>query len=103
MVFLLIAGIIMSLTLIFSRKARTVTNTEVNLGRQEEGSERFSPNPFSRNVVRMFITFGNTVDKIIPERIKGFISSRLAPPDEEEIKQSESREYHLTLLEPLLI
>lgn len=86
--FLLIAGIIMSLTLIFSRKARTVTNTEVNLGRQEEGLERFSSNPFSRNVVRMFITFGNTVDKIIPERIKGFISSRLAPPDEEEIKQS---------------
>ena len=31
----------MAVTLWFSRKSRTVTATEVNLGRQEEGEERF--------------------------------------------------------------
>jgi len=86
--FLFIAGIIMGLTLIFSRKARAVTNTEVSLSRQEEGLERFSPNPFSRNIVRMLIRFGNTTDKILPEGMKKFIASRLTPPDAEEMKQA---------------
>ena len=38
---LVLAGIIMVVTLWFSKKARSVTETEVNLGRQDEGSERF--------------------------------------------------------------
>ncbi len=38
-IFLLIAGVIMVVTLWLSRKARTVTKTEVRLGRQEEGYE----------------------------------------------------------------
>jgi len=39
--YLLIAGGIMVATLWFSRKARTVTETEVSLGQQEEGDEKF--------------------------------------------------------------
>jgi phosphate/sulfate permease len=48
---LLAAGIVMILTLWFSRKARTVTDTEVNLGRQDDGAERFPSNRLARGLV----------------------------------------------------
>jgi hypothetical protein len=50
---LVIAGIVMIFTLWFSKKARTVTETEVSLGRQSEGLERFSSNRFARGLVRL--------------------------------------------------
>lgn len=46
------AGAIMILTLWFSKKARSVTETEVKLGRQSEGAERFRPNLLARGIVR---------------------------------------------------
>ncbi len=55
---LLAAGIIMIVTLWLSRKARSVTETEVNLGRQSEGLERFSPNALSRGIVRFTRNLG---------------------------------------------
>ncbi len=54
---LLIAGIVMVITLWFSKKARTVTDTEVSLGRQSEGLERFGSNPLARLVVRSAFGF----------------------------------------------
>ena len=48
---LFIAGGIMVATLLLSRKARSVTDTTVKLGRQDEGAERFRPNAFSRGIV----------------------------------------------------
>ena len=39
--YLLGAGVIMVLALMFSKKAQTVTDTEVNLARQGGGVERF--------------------------------------------------------------
>ncbi|MCK4889194.1 MAG: inorganic phosphate transporter, partial [Candidatus Aminicenantes bacterium] len=53
-VLLLIAGIIMAITLWYSRKAKTVTKTELSLSRQEEGFERFGSSALSRSVVRIF-------------------------------------------------
>jgi phosphate/sulfate permease len=50
---LVIAGIVMIFTLWFSKKAKTVTETEVSLGRQSEGLERFSSNRFARGLVRL--------------------------------------------------
>lgn len=63
---LLAAGIIMAVTLWFSRKARTVTATEVNLGRQEEGMERFDSSALARTVVRMMASLSSVVKKIVP-------------------------------------
>lgn len=48
------AGMIMILTLWFSKKARTVADTEINLGRQDEGAEKFSSNPLARSIVKNF-------------------------------------------------
>jgi phosphate/sulfate permease len=68
-VFLLLAGAIMVITLWFSGKARKVTETEVNLGRQDSGDERFKPNHLSRMIVGGAITIGGWVNKKLPETL----------------------------------
>lgn len=73
---LLIAGIIMAVTLWFSRKAQTVTATEVNLGRQEEGYERFGSSPLARTVVRMVSSLGSGMKKIIPDPVMVKLNKR---------------------------
>lgn len=55
---LLGAGTIMILTLWFSKKARTVADTEINLGRQDEGTEKFSSNSLARKIVKSFLWIG---------------------------------------------
>lgn len=74
--FLALAGIIMILTLWFNKKARTVTKTEVSLGRQSEGFERFESSMIARVIVRMAVTFSKNVKKVIPQNIQNFIDSR---------------------------
>jgi hypothetical protein len=74
--FLLLAGIIMILALWFSRKARTVTATELNLGRQDEGHERFGSSALSRAVVRMSTTLGDGIRKMIPASILNKLNQR---------------------------
>lgn len=73
---LLLAGIIMVVTLWISRKARTVTRTEINLGRQEEGIERFDSSPLSRVIVRMTTSLGELTRKILPKSWHGRMSRR---------------------------
>ena len=80
---LILAGIIMAITLWVSRKARTVIYTEINLGRQEEGYERFDSSPLSRIVVRMGTSLGDGIKKIIPKSIMKKLNSRFAPPRQE--------------------
>ena len=77
--FLLLAGLIMVITLWFSRKARSVTETEVSLGRQDEGMERFSSSALSRVIVRMVSTFFRGVRMVIPDSIRWKISARIDP------------------------
>lgn len=72
---LLIAGLIMVLTLWFSRKARSVTETEVNLGRQDEGAERFKPNGFSRLIVRGTRAVGTGITSVVPGSVMNAIES----------------------------
>lgn len=85
---LLIAGAVMSLTLIFSRKARTVINTSVDLSRQEEGSEKFPSNALSRSIVRAAVNAGKSIDSIMPGAVKSFLDRRFTPPDENDIREA---------------
>ncbi|MFW5770378.1 MAG: inorganic phosphate transporter, partial [Spirochaetota bacterium] len=78
---LLIAGIIMVITLWLSRKARTVTETEVSLGRQDEGYERFGSTPLSRATVRMFSFIFGGINILIPEKISSAIAGRFNSVD----------------------
>lgn len=73
---LLLAGVVMVLTLWLSRKARTVTATEINLGRQEEGMERFESSPLSQAVVRMVSAIGEGMRKIIPTPVMNTLNKR---------------------------
>ncbi len=63
---LLSGGIIMVLTLWFSSKAQTVTETEVNLGRQDSRKERFNPNFLSRIIVRYTLAVGKVFKQVLP-------------------------------------
>src|SRR5690606_33954726 len=73
---LLLAGIIMVITLWFSKKAMRVTDTEVNLSRQSEGSERFEPNFISRGLVRYFLIMGGAVERVIPNSFSERLSAK---------------------------
>ncbi|MGD9978457.1 MAG: inorganic phosphate transporter [Bacteroidales bacterium] len=74
--YLLIAGLVMVITLWTSRKARTVTETEVGLGRQDSGVERFGSTSFSRTLVRMARSFNGNISHIIPQYLKDFAEKR---------------------------
>ena len=76
---LLLAGAVMVVTLWKSRKARTVTKTQIYLGRQEEGVERFESSVLARGIVRMGISLFEIYQKIIPQLIQKKISQRIDP------------------------
>jgi len=76
---LLLAGIIMVATLWFSKKARTVTETEIRLGHQEETTERFESIWLSRIIVNMADSFFQTLSSVIPHNIRKTISKRIDP------------------------
>lgn len=63
---LLISGVIMSLTIWFNAKAKKVTETEVNLARQDEGEERFKANAVSRSIVKSSLMLGNLISVFFP-------------------------------------
>ncbi|MGV3762950.1 anion permease [Parapedobacter sp.] len=69
---LAIAGVVMALTLWLSAKAKKVTETEINLGKQgDDGSDdRFKPNTVSRRVVKTAMMLGNVFDAVIPRNVK---------------------------------
>ncbi len=74
--FLLAAGAIMVVTLWLSRKARTVTKTEVSLGRQDEGLERFDSSQLSRVIVRMVTRLIASGARICPPGLRKWTSRR---------------------------
>ncbi|OFZ61663.1 MAG: phosphate:sodium symporter, partial [Bdellovibrionales bacterium RIFOXYB2_FULL_36_6] len=76
---LLFAGIVMVLTLWFSKKAHTVTETEVSLGNQGEGIENFESFGFARLIVRQTYNFFELIKILIPKKIRLFIFNRINP------------------------
>ena len=77
---LFIAGGIMVLTLWFSKKARTVADTEIGLSRQGDGHEKFQPNLLSRLVVRATANISDGINVIIPKSIQNSINSKFEKP-----------------------
>lgn len=90
-VYLLIAGTIMTITLWLSKKARTVTETEINLARQDaEGEEKFGSNNISRSIVRGVINANNSLNKNLPEGFKKFIERRFNTKQQVNVKENAS-------------
>jgi hypothetical protein len=76
---LLLAGVVMVLTLWFSKKARSVTETEIRLSQQDEGAERFESIFLSRGIVRLVLHVFETARLILPRGVRSFINRRLDP------------------------
>jgi hypothetical protein len=74
--FLLIAGLIMVVTLWVSRKARSVTKTEVSLGRQDEGLERFEASTLSQTIVRFVSFFFAIMKTVVPQAMQDWVGRR---------------------------
>lgn len=74
--FLLLAGVIMVITLWTSKKARSVIETGVNLSRQGDGVEKFTPNTISRAIVRAGVNIGEGINHFLPRRIQIRINRR---------------------------
>jgi len=85
--FLIIAGIIMLMALIFSKKARSVTETELHLARQDEGDERFRSTRVSKILVRGSLNFSSGIKKVLPKSMLAKVEKQFEPyKDKEEGK-----------------
>lgn len=74
--FLVIAGVLMVLSLVFSKKAQNVVKTSVDLSRQDEGDEMFGSSAVARVVVRSTQKTAATIAGLIPKRVGRWIDSR---------------------------
>ena len=79
--FLALAGAIMVYTLWTSKKARTVIETEQNLSRQGEGTEKFNSNTLSRNLVRAMLYVGNIISFILPKSLQAKLDAQFVQPE----------------------
>lgn len=82
--FLILAGIIMIITLFFSRSAMRVAQTQLDLSSQNSEEEKFNATPFSRTIVRFAIGANELYKKIIPNSLSLKIDKRFAQLPEEE-------------------
>lgn len=73
---LLLSGLIMVITLLISKKARSVIKTSLDLGRQDAGYERFTSNAFSRSVVRQSSNFANFLSNNLPASVVRTVTRR---------------------------
>ena len=80
-VLLFIAGTIMVLTLWFSKKAKTVAETEISLSRQGETHEKFEPNGLSRSVVKATTKLSKYFSVIIPSSLSNKIAKSFEKPN----------------------
>jgi phosphate/sulfate permease len=77
---LFISGIIMVFTLWFSKKARYVADTEINLAREGEAKERFQPNFLSRGIVRLAIGISESTQSALPKSVNEKLAVRFKKP-----------------------
>ncbi len=74
--FLMAAGVVMVLSLLFSRKARGVVGTSVNLSRQSEGDEMFGSSAIARTLVRASRNTATFVVRAVPRPVVKWADSR---------------------------
>lgn len=81
---LLVSGLVMVLTLFFSKKSQHVTETELSLASQHEGDERFGSTFVSRSLVRASLVLNTMWTGLIPNRMRQVIDRRFMPLPAEE-------------------
>lgn len=76
----------MVITLWTNAKSRKVTETEVSLGRQDEGDEKFRSNIISRSLVGSAIFLGKGIQNAVPSKWSKLLSQRFSKNHNEEIQ-----------------
>ncbi len=87
---LFIAGAIMVLTLWFSKKAKTVAETELSLSRQGDTHEKFEPNILSRSVVKGTSWLSNVISFALPKSTQESIGRSFEKPNELALTKDQS-------------
>jgi len=79
-ILLVLAGLVMVITIWFSKKARSVIKTGVDLSRQGEGAEKFQPTDMSRIAVRGAIAINKIFIALTPTSFRNWIDLRFQVP-----------------------
>ncbi len=75
-IYIIIAGLIMAVTLLTSKKAKIVLQTSLDLSKQNGGNESFGSSAIARGLVRFTNNMVSTVDSILPAKVKSWIEKR---------------------------
>ena len=75
-IYIIIAGLIMVVTLLTSKKARIVLQTSLDLSKQNGGNESFGSSAIARSMVRFVNNTVTTIDNILPVKVKSWIERR---------------------------
>ena len=74
--YLIAAGVVMVLALIFSKKAQNVVKTSVDLSRQDGGDEMFGSSSVARTLVRTSRSMASSLATAVPPCVSRWIDSR---------------------------
>ena len=74
--FLVLAGIIMTIAISTSRKAQKVVETTVNLSRKDDSEEVFSSSKLARKTVRSVLNTTSIINRYVPRSVKNWINTR---------------------------
>ena len=75
-IYIIVAGLIMVVTLLTSKKARIVLQTSLDLSKQNGGNESFGSSAIARSMVRFVNNTVTTIDNILPVKVKSWIERR---------------------------
>lgn len=73
---LALAGVIMIISMVVSKKARNVVKTSVDLSRQDEGDEMFGSSRVARSIVRASQNVGDVCGQLFPESVRKWVAGR---------------------------
>ena len=75
-IYIILAGLVMVITLLTSKKAKIVLQTSLDLSKQNGGNESFGSSAIARALVRFTNNMVNVVDNILPAKVKVWIEKR---------------------------
>ena len=75
-IYIILAGLVMVVTLLTSKKAKIVLQTSLDLSKQNGGNESFGSSAIARALVRFTNNMVNAVDSILPAKVKVWIEKR---------------------------
>ncbi|MCQ2316382.1 MAG: inorganic phosphate transporter [Bacteroidales bacterium] len=79
--YIMLAGVIMVVTLLTSKKAKDVLQTSLDLSKQNAGDESFGSSYAARAVVRFSNSMAAAVSESVPEKAKAWVNSRFNQKD----------------------